>query len=100
MTKIYHEEKGDEILISAQGHTDSRVCNAVSVLLDTLAIRLHEVSKNTHREAHSGYLYLRAQGRFVRPAYDTIMCGIRQLAEQYPKDIELIEGCPIFDKEN
>ena len=96
MTKIYYEASNNEIVIGAQGHTDSRVCNAVSVLLDTLAIRCRQVARDVHCEAHSGQLWLRAKGVNVRPAFDTIMAGLNQLAEQYPKEVSVIEGCPLF----
>lgn len=96
MTKIYYEATNNEIMISAIGHTETRVCAAASVLMDTLAIRLHEVAKDTQCEAHDGRLWLRAKGVNVRPAFDTIMCGLNQLAAQYPEDISVVEGCPIF----
>jgi uncharacterized protein YsxB (DUF464 family) len=98
MTKIYYEATNNEIMISVMGHTDHDVCRAVSVLVQTLAKRLDEVAKESHYEVQSGQIWLRAKGVNVRPAFDTIMCGLDQLAVQFPEHLSIVEGCPIFVK--
>lgn len=101
MTRILYHMDGSELFLSSEGHAErTDVCTAISSLLQTLAMRIDELGAKYHYEVHDGRLWLFAKGAKIRPAFETILCGLKHLADSYPENVSLEEGCPIITRSN
>lgn len=69
------------------------VCAAVSVLIQTLAQHLNDTA-DLHYVDYDGAQIreIMADGRNAMIAYETVMTGLRMIANQYPDNLNLVEG--------
>lgn len=79
------------------------VCAAVSTLIQTLALRLENIDDLHHVDCEHLYYVgyegtrpqirkIMADGREAMSAYETVMAGLRAIADQYPDNLNLVEG--------
>ncbi len=90
--------------LESEGHSptylgkkgENLLCSAVSVLVQTLYLYLLQSGKVRPAEIRDGYLrfeVLAEQDALIQNSFDLILSGLKNLKDQYPKEIELI-GVP------
>ncbi|EMF80203.1 PF04327 family protein [Leptospira weilii serovar Topaz str. LT2116] len=90
--------------LESEGHSptslgkkgENILCSAVSVLVQTLYLYLLQSGKVRPAEIRDGYLrfeVLAEQDALIQNSFDLILSGLKNLKDQYPKEIELI-GVP------
>ncbi|EMM87577.1 PF04327 family protein [Leptospira santarosai str. 2000027870] len=90
--------------LESEGHSsaslgnkgENLLCSAVSVLVQTLYLHLLRSGKAKPGEIRDGYLrfeVLVEQDALIQNSFDLILSGLKNLKNQYPKEIELI-GVP------
>ena len=96
MVRISTNEKN--MAVKAQGHSGYRpkgqdiVCSAVSILLYSYAAELLRLgAKPDIRDDGDVFEIRPGTGKGCRPAYDTVITGLRLLADEYPQHIALEE---------
>ncbi|XDD49481.1 ribosomal-processing cysteine protease Prp [Leptospira sp. WS92.C1] len=90
--------------LESEGHSptslgkkgENLLCSAVSVLVQTLYLHLLQTGNVQPAEIRDGYLrfeILPKDSVLIHNSFDLILSGLRNLKNQYPKEIELI-GVP------
>ncbi|ABJ76932.1 MULTISPECIES: ribosomal-processing cysteine protease Prp [Leptospira] len=90
--------------LESEGHSpaslgkkgENLLCSAVSVLVQTLYLHLLQSGKVKPAEIQDGYFrfeVLVQQDVLIQNSFDLILSGLKNLKDQYPKEIELI-GVP------
>ncbi|AYV55146.1 ribosomal-processing cysteine protease Prp [Leptospira kmetyi] len=89
--------------LESEGHSpaslgkkgENLLCSAVSVLVQTLYLHLYQSGKAKPAEIRDGYLRFEVleQDALIQNSFDLILSGLKNLKDQYPKEIELI-GVP------
>ena len=92
MVRISTNEKN--MAVKAQGHSGYRpkgqdiVCSAVSILLYSYAAELLRLgAKPDIRDDGDVFEIRPGTGKGCRPAYDTVITGLRLLADEYPQHV-------------
>lgn len=95
--KCYTEDRAFRMRITGHAGFDEVgrdiVCAAVSVLIQTLAQHLNDTA-DLHYVDYDGRQIreIMADGRNAMIAYETVMTGLRMIADQYPDNLKLTEG--------
>ncbi|EMY79371.1 PF04327 family protein [Leptospira weilii serovar Ranarum str. ICFT] len=86
--------------LESEGHSpvslgkkgENLLCSAVSVLVQTLYLHLLQSGKVKPAEIADGYLRFEVLGQdvLIQNSFDLILSGLKNLKDQYPKEIELI----------
>lgn len=104
MTNINYYTTDEGFAIKAEGHAGYAragadiVCAAVSMLLQTLAYRIMDITLRYNFDIKSGYFYLDCDTAEGLEAFRTILTGLEALESEYPKHIRISGGCPIIPK--
>lgn len=93
---VYNRKSGELV---AEGHAGSAptgqdiVCAGVSTCLDTMVYMLAYLlpSQRVAEYSSHGYQRIRAKGRRARRIMDAAAAVLRQIAEQYPDHVRLVE---------
>lgn len=104
MTKIEYNQKENQFSLLAKGHAgfadsgNDIVCAAISTLTQTLVYHLIDNSKNYSYTIKPGELWVYAEGEKEVEASKVILTGLQVLQENFPNNLELIEGCTIISE--
>lgn len=103
MTKINYQRTELGFVINADGHAgyakigQDIVCAGVSVLLQTLAYRVMEITPDYKLEISTGHFYLKADSKDALESFNTVLLGLEMLENEYPNHVQVYAGgCPIF----
>lgn len=98
MTSIKYHVTKEKFYVEIQGHAgyamagNDIVCAAVSILVQTLAKHLENVTDNWDARIEGGYAFVRAEGEKAVDSFLTILTGFEMLQYSYPTYVCLIKG--------
>lgn len=103
MTNINYTRHECGFTIKADGHAgyansgQDIVCAAVSVLLQTLAYRVMDLTLDYTFDISNGHFYLSTTGcKQTNESFNTILTGLELLESEYPNHVKVSSvGCPI-----
>lgn len=103
MTKITYaiNVNHNEFSLLCQGHAgyadfgSDIVCAAISTLTQTLVMRLDDVTDTWSASVEPGQVWCYAKGYRAMESFETVLTGLKAVADMYPSYVWIEEGCTI-----